>query len=245
MSLRTQKHGNALDLLEAEELELRRLFTSLQSKRGPSVEERAAYGDLAKEIIRHLATREAALVDVAKVADTDPALSALSERFEASMHQRRPHIDRVEKMSRGVQGMNLRTGQDFDNDMLELIEIVGTEIEWELGRTLPRSSGSSWVATGRTSSRQRNTCDPTPRPTCTLMDRGGGNEHRSSPGCSPSTIDRGTSRRHTRAAGNPLRAERLPCRASSAHRTDASDALADELSRRCVVGTPNSSAGAS
>jgi hypothetical protein len=141
VSLRTHDHGNALDLLEEEDLELRRLFTSLRLKRGPSVLDRAEYGDLAKKTIRHLATREAALVDVAKVADTDPALREISERFEASMHERRPHIGRVEKMSRGVQGINLRIGQDFDNDMLELMQIVGTEIEWELGRALPEIKG--------------------------------------------------------------------------------------------------------
>ena len=42
-------------------------------KRGPSVEERVEYGDLAKIAIRHLATREAAVADVAKMAATDPA----------------------------------------------------------------------------------------------------------------------------------------------------------------------------
>ncbi len=79
---------------------------------------------------------------MAKVADTDPALRDISEQLEASMHERRPYIDRVEKMSRGVQGINLRTGQEFDADMLELMQIVGTEIEWELGRALPEIKGA-------------------------------------------------------------------------------------------------------
>ena len=148
MSMRTDESdmlghgGNALDLLEAEDLELRRLFTSLRQKRGPSVKERAEYGDLAKIAIRHLATREAAVADVAKVAATDPALSEVSDRFEAGMHERRPSMDRVETMSRGVQGINLRIGEDFDNGMLELMQIVGTEIEWELGEALPEIKGT-------------------------------------------------------------------------------------------------------
>ena len=111
-------------------------------RRGSSVEERAEYGDLAKAAIRHLATREAASIDVAKVTSIDPNLQVITERFEASFHVHRPYIDRVEKMSRGVQGINLRIGQDFESDMQGLIQIVGTEIEWELAEALPAIKGS-------------------------------------------------------------------------------------------------------
>ena len=45
-------------------------------------------------------------------------------------------------MSRGVQGINLRVGQDFDGEMQELMQLVGTEIEWELGVALPEIKGS-------------------------------------------------------------------------------------------------------
>ena len=41
-------------------------------------------------------------------------------------------------MSRGVQGVNLNTGQHFDEEIVELEQIVGTEIEWELGEAIPR-----------------------------------------------------------------------------------------------------------
>jgi hypothetical protein len=41
-------------------------------------------------------------------------------------------------MSRGVQGINLNVGQDFDSEMQELERIVGTEIEWELGEAIPQ-----------------------------------------------------------------------------------------------------------
>ena len=71
-----------------------------------------------------------------------PRPSEVSDRFEAGMHERRPSMDRVEKMSRGVQGINLRIGEDFDNGMLELMQIVGTEIEWELGEALPEIKGT-------------------------------------------------------------------------------------------------------
>jgi hypothetical protein len=71
------------------------------------------------------------------VLEGDPALEHVAERLESNMLEGRPYLDRVEKMSRGVQGMNLRVGQDFDAEMLELIQVVGTEIEWELNQALP------------------------------------------------------------------------------------------------------------
>jgi hypothetical protein len=138
MALRTHAPGNALDLLEREDLELRRLFTVLRQHRGSSVEDRADYGNAAKDIIRHVATREAALVEVVDSVADQPELEELSARLRDRMGTRREHIDRVEKMSRGVQAINLNMGQDFDAEMRELEQIVGTEIEWELGEAIPQ-----------------------------------------------------------------------------------------------------------
>ena len=144
----TARGGTALDLLEQEDLELRRLFTALRARRGSSVEERAHYAELAKDTIRHLATREAALVDVSSVTSGDPSLREFSSRFEDGMAEHRPYIDRLEKMSRGVQGINLRVGQDFDGEMEQLMQVVGIEIEWELGVALPHLEGM-FTATDR------------------------------------------------------------------------------------------------
>ena len=135
-------HGNALNLLENEDRELRRLFTKLQQKRGLSVEERADYGDLAKSVVRHMATREAALVDVTRVLGDAPEQQNVFSRLESNMLEGRPYLDRVEKMSRGVQGMNLRIGQDFENEMLDLVQVIGAQIEWELGQGLPQLRGA-------------------------------------------------------------------------------------------------------
>ncbi len=142
MTTRVRDDANALELLESEDLELRELFTELRQRRGSSVEDRAEYGDIAKEIVRHVAVREAALVDVAEVASDAPGLSELASRIERGRNTSRPHIDRVEKMSRGVQGINLRTGQDFDGEIEELIQLVGTEIEWDLGEAIPELRAS-------------------------------------------------------------------------------------------------------
>lgn len=132
-----EKQGTAIDLLQTEDLELRELFAALRGTRGPEVEERAKYGDLAKEVIRHLAMREAALVEVHDAVSDDPNLQDVAERLQRSMQDHRPHIDRVEKMSRGVQGINLRVGQDFDGEMEELMEMVDAELTWELDVALP------------------------------------------------------------------------------------------------------------
>lgn len=140
--MRTHADLNALELLENEDLRLRELFSELRLRRGPSVQDRAEYGAIAKNIVRHMAVREAALVDVAQVASRDPGLNGIVSKIERSRVTSRPHIDRVERMSRGVQGMNLRTGQDFDSEMEELIQLVGSEIEWDLGQAIPELMGT-------------------------------------------------------------------------------------------------------
>jgi hypothetical protein len=137
MSLDPSVSGTALDLLEREDKKLVSVFTQVMANQGSSVEERAEYGDLAKTLIRHVATREAALVDVTNVVSEVMALESVSEHYERGARVRRKAIGRVEKMSRGVQGMNLNTGQDFDKGLTELMQIVGAEIEWDLEEGIP------------------------------------------------------------------------------------------------------------
>ena len=73
--------SNAVDLLEEEDRQLRQLFTQLRGARGGSVDERADYGDLAKEAIRHMATREAAVVEVTRVVSHEPDLERVTARL--------------------------------------------------------------------------------------------------------------------------------------------------------------------
>jgi hypothetical protein len=136
------KSEDALDLLESEDLQLRRLFTRLQQNQGESVEERATYGDVANEIIRHVTIRESAVADVVRTVGDEPQLESMSKSLERRMRLRRPMISEVEKKSRGVQGMNLRTGQDFHGPLTELVQQVGPEIEWELDEVVPAIRGS-------------------------------------------------------------------------------------------------------
>ena len=56
----------SLDALENENRWLLKLFDGISLNRGDTVDERYAYGNLAKEILRHLAIRQACIVDVTK-----------------------------------------------------------------------------------------------------------------------------------------------------------------------------------
>jgi hypothetical protein len=133
----TTNTGDALDLLVDEDLEVRRLFHEIQNVRGSSVEDRAAYGDLAKELVRHIATREASLTEISRVIGDAPMLRHITDQLEAEAPARRSLFNQVEKMSRGVQGINLNTGQEFDGVLQELLQVVGTEIDWDLGEAVP------------------------------------------------------------------------------------------------------------
>jgi hypothetical protein len=128
------RSDDALNLLEREDVELRRLFAAIEEARADTVGGRATYGDLAKDIIQHLATREAALVEVAqKIDDVDELAGVL----DGDPSTRRELLDHLEKMSRGVQGINLNTGQDFDGVLQRIIDTVDPEIERDLNVAVP------------------------------------------------------------------------------------------------------------
>jgi hypothetical protein len=139
-----QPHDDALDLLQSEDEELRRLFTAIQEARGDTVHGRATYGDLAKDIIQHLATREAAIVEVGRVVTEVPELANIATALSGDVSTRRELLDQLEKMSRGVQGMNLNTGQDFDSVLQQVIDTVGPEIERDLADAVP--AVRTWLA---------------------------------------------------------------------------------------------------
>ena len=129
--------GSALDLLEREDHELLQLFAELAASRGSSVESRAHYGDLAKNLIRHVATREAALVDVSTALEGLEGVERERTAFEDDTSERRQAIDMVERMSRGVQGINLNSGQDFDGALSVLIDILERGIQRDLRDSIP------------------------------------------------------------------------------------------------------------
>jgi hypothetical protein len=137
-SVRAPEHEEtALDLLEEEDETLRALFWSLDRNRGTGVEERSAYGDIAKQLIRHVATREAALQNVVAGMSGMTNLTDIVDRMDLNTEDRRRLISEAEHMSRGVQGINLNTGQDFHAVVSSLADLLISEIEWELSHAIP------------------------------------------------------------------------------------------------------------
>jgi hypothetical protein len=132
-----EREGTSLDLLEREDRKITDLYAQMAVHAGPGVEDRAEYGQLGKEIVRRITTRESALVDVATAAAGIPAVAAVGERLGANPVERRERIEGLEKMSRGIQGMYLNTGIDFDGELADLMAVIRPQIAWELEEAIP------------------------------------------------------------------------------------------------------------
>jgi hypothetical protein len=65
MSAYFRNHNTSLEALQHEDAILRGLFDRITESRGSSVEARYDYGNAAKQIIRHVASRQASLMDIA------------------------------------------------------------------------------------------------------------------------------------------------------------------------------------
>jgi hypothetical protein len=132
-----QSPKTSLDTLRHEDLLLKGLFQRIGESWGSSVDARYDYGNAAKQIIRHLATRQSSLMNVATATSDAPALRTTASRMVDGGTDRRALINKVGDMSRTIQGMYLNQGQDFDGPLTALIDAVNPEIEWELSDALP------------------------------------------------------------------------------------------------------------
>lgn len=127
----------SLDLLESENAVLRGLFDQIRARRGPSVEDRYDYGNLAKKIIRHIAVRQSSLMDVAAAISPTPSLRSTGARMSKGGTDRRRVYDEIGDLSRNVEVMNLDQGQDFDGPLMVLIDAIAPELDWELTEAIP------------------------------------------------------------------------------------------------------------
>ena len=134
-SPRTQE--TSLDVLIREDQILKELFQRINTSRGSSVEARYDYGNAAKQVIRHLATRQASLMNVGIAISDFPALRSTAARMIDRGRDRRSLIDELGDMSRAIQSLYLNQGQDFDTPLTALIDAVNTEIDWELAEAIP------------------------------------------------------------------------------------------------------------
>jgi hypothetical protein len=124
-------------VLQREDLTLKDLFARITQTRESTVDTRYDYGSSAKQIIRHVAIRQSSLMDVAIVTSKVPALQTIGARMLDRGTARRSLFDQVGDMSRGIQGIYLNQGQDFDGPLTTLIEAVNVEIDWELSEAIP------------------------------------------------------------------------------------------------------------
>jgi hypothetical protein len=131
------RDATALDLLEHENEDIHVLMDRLEATRGSTVDQRAEHGDLAKELIRQVTIREAALVEITEGLATFPQLTAVTDQLRDEMRFRRRAIDRVEHMSRGVQGISLNIGQNFEDELRTLTDLLGPEIDWQTAEAIP------------------------------------------------------------------------------------------------------------
>jgi hypothetical protein len=136
-SLNIKKTSTSLDLLQHEDLVLRDFFARINETRGSSVESRYDYGNIAKEIIEHVSTRQSCLMDIANALSAIPALQPTAARMADRAKDRRPLIDQLGDLSRSIQGISLNAGQDFDGPLASLIALISPEIEWELSEAIP------------------------------------------------------------------------------------------------------------
>ena len=132
-----ESHKTSLDVLQREDLTLQDLFERMTRTRESTVDTRYEYGNSAKQIIRHVAIRLASVIDVGTVTSEVPALQAVGRRMLERGNACRGLFDQVGDMSRGIQGLYLNQGQDFDGPLTSLVEAVGVEIDWELSEAIP------------------------------------------------------------------------------------------------------------
>lgn len=124
--------GGAPDVLEHEDNEFRSIFSRSGSDIDQSVVDRYEYGILGKQLNRQMAIREADWDNVViGIADHGDLLE-IATRMDVDIDERRAAMNTVERMARGIQGVDLNTGHDFDGVVIHLSSIIGQEIEWEL-----------------------------------------------------------------------------------------------------------------
>jgi short-subunit dehydrogenase len=126
----------SLDVLENENSQILEMLSELGESSSSSVEDPYVFGNLAKELLRHFAIRQASLMDVGAVISTIPELHDIGSRLIERATHRRRQMDEVFKMARAVQPISLNVGQDFNAVFEPLVEAVKQEIEWEGDRAI-------------------------------------------------------------------------------------------------------------
>jgi uncharacterized membrane protein len=127
----------AVDLLAREDAALAGLLAKMHEMSLGSVDARSEFGDLAKAMIRHAAAREAAVEDMTLALANCAPMAAVVERMDADLAAEHPALAELESLARGVTGMNLNLGQDFNGPLEQFEELIARQISWEMNEALP------------------------------------------------------------------------------------------------------------
>lgn len=141
--------GTSIDVLRYEDLELQDLLEQLheveepleivdEPDRSASVLRRYQYRDLVRQVLRHLAIRQAAATDVAAAIRSVPDLRSTATEIIRRATACRPLINDVREMHRKVHMMSLNVAEEFDERLSDLIEMAADTIKWELSDAIPR-----------------------------------------------------------------------------------------------------------
>jgi len=125
-----------LDLLERENALLRGLVDQIDERRGSSVENRYDCGDLAKQSIQHLTSRQSSLMNVGAAISPFLSFYSTAERMIDGGTDRRGTYDEVCDLASKVEVTNLNQGQDFEGPLVDLIGAAESEIDWELAKAI-------------------------------------------------------------------------------------------------------------
>jgi hypothetical protein len=139
---------NSLQFLRYEDLLLQELVAQVQSDRNPvevvdyssrsaSVERRYRYGQAAKQILRHLALRQCAAIDVASAIRLGPELRTPSDEIVDRATRCRALIDELREILRSHPLMSLNAEGDFAPRLAQLADLAGATIHWELRAGIP------------------------------------------------------------------------------------------------------------
>ncbi|MGH9081009.1 MAG: hypothetical protein ACRDYE_13240 [Acidimicrobiales bacterium] len=124
---------DAIDLLEEEDVALLALFAQFDETSGQGVVNQSRHGDLGKQLVRRMAVREAAKMDIVRVIKHAGEMGSLGAKLTGDDPKgRRSGINEIDRMTRHVRAIDIDRAQDFDGAVSRLRAIVAPEIEWEL-----------------------------------------------------------------------------------------------------------------
>jgi hypothetical protein len=128
----TMNNDDAIDLLQEEDESLVALLGEFESFDGPGVVNQSHRGDLAKQLIRHVGSREAAKADILRATNGMPGTESLRESLKGDQQDRRTAINRIDRMIRHVRPLDVSRADGFYETVGHLSQVLHHEIAWEL-----------------------------------------------------------------------------------------------------------------